>query len=51
MNDPPTDTLTGVGGADRDAALCWFETVRPRLQHGMTLSEVTSTGSVPVHEG
>ena len=38
--NPPTDSLAGLGEAERDAALCRFEAVRRRLQHGVTLTEV-----------
>ena len=37
QNDPPTDSLTTLGEAERDAALRRFEALRPHLQHGVAL--------------
>ena len=47
-NDPPTDNLTTLGEAERDAALCRFEALRPHIQHGVTLTEAASAANVPV---
>ena len=50
QSDPPTDNLTTLGEAEGDAAVCRFEALRPRLQHGVTLTEAARATNVPVHE-
>ena len=37
--DPPTDSLTTLGEAERDAALRRFEALRPHIQDGVALAE------------
>ena len=38
QSDPPTDSLPAWAEAERDAALCRFKPLRPRLQGGVTLA-------------
>ena len=49
-NDPPTDNLTALGEADRDAALRRSQTLHPRRHHGANATEVARAANVPVHE-
>ena len=37
QSDPPSDSLTTLGKAERDAALRRFEALRPHIQHGVAL--------------
>ena len=46
--DPPTDSLTTLAEAERDAALRRFEALRPHLQDGVALTEAATAANVPV---
>ena len=48
QSDPPTDNLTMLGEAERDAALCRFKALRPDIQHGVTPTKAASAANVPV---
>ena len=48
QGDPPTDSLTTLGEAERGAALRRFEVLRPHLQDGVALTEAATAANVPV---
>ena len=47
-NDPPTDSLTMLAAAERDAALRRFEALCPHIQDGVALTEAARAANVPV---
>ena len=48
VDHPPTDSLTTLAEAERDAALRGFEALRAHIQDGAALAEAARAANVPV---